>query len=271
MMRIPEPLRLALLAYAERIMDERPPDFILNGYMDRWFFAERGQKCNIYLHRFRGNDSDRALHDHPFDSVSTILKGSYIEFFHWEPLEIMPDGKYLTLPFVRFQGEVIERPAATMHRVGGIKPGQEVISLFAVGERIRDWGFLDPIRGWVQWQEYERAYAIAPSKPGLIGKTASQVIVDEPTITQEKRCIVDGGVLCKNTCLQQGFCTWQPENVEQPETVEQETQELKAISENIANVFDKMVEEEKKVDQAIARSETNILRGARPAGKRFKL
>ena len=198
---IPESLRLALLSYAERIMAERPPDFVLQGYMDRWFFAERGQKCNIYLHRFRGNDSDRALHDHPFNSVSTILKGSYIEHFHEVPLAVGANGKYITYGIARKEGHVIERPAETMHRISLIAPGQEVISLFAVGERIRDWGFLDPVLGWVQWQEYERAYDTIPNQWAI---DTYQLIEGELVKTIEEETRVEHFITKAQTEIRQG-------------------------------------------------------------------
>ena len=48
-------------------------------YLKRWFILPRNRWFNIYLHHFHRSDDDQALHDHPWASVSILLKGSYIE------------------------------------------------------------------------------------------------------------------------------------------------------------------------------------------------
>lgn len=155
--KFPEHMRLAMLAWAEKVMVSREPDFILHGYMDRWYTLPRGDGPNLNIHRFRGNDMDRALHDHPYDSTSYILQGSYLEFFHREPL-VCKDGKYEVRSEFRAQGDVVERSAGTCHRVGGISAERPVITAFFTGPRVREWGFLDPVMGWTGWRDYERAY-----------------------------------------------------------------------------------------------------------------
>lgn len=43
---------------------KRKPDFLVgDGYLARWWIIPRNKYFNIYLHRFTGNDEDRALHD----------------------------------------------------------------------------------------------------------------------------------------------------------------------------------------------------------------
>lgn len=153
--RIPNFMRAALLAYANSIMDSRPPDFVLNGYMDRWYVSPRDKGPNINIHRFRGSDQDRALHDHPYDSVSILLSGSYTEHFHAEPLSVGPDGKYITFGVRRIEGDVANRPADTAHRISVSEP---CLTMFITGPRRREWGFEDPKLGWVHWEAYERAY-----------------------------------------------------------------------------------------------------------------
>lgn len=153
---IPEPLRLSLLAFAGAVMAQRPADFVLGGYMERWRLGQYGDAPNAYLHRFRGDDDDRALHDHPYDNVSVVLSGGYDEHVHVEQLTVGPDGKYLTFCRRVHPGQVVERKASHFHRltlVGGV----EAISLFIPGPRTRRWGFLDPAQGWVDWEAYGRA------------------------------------------------------------------------------------------------------------------
>lgn len=156
--RLPEFLRLAMLGFAESIM-AREPDFTLGGYMERWHVRPRGAASNCYVHRFSGSDSDRALHDHPYDNVTCVLRGNYREHFHVKPLRLVHDGeKYDTYSVLRAQGDVIERPATTLHRVAMTGP-DPVVTLFFVGPRMREWGFLTPTDGWIKWSDYERAYA----------------------------------------------------------------------------------------------------------------
>ena len=58
----------------------RQPDRVINSsYLHRWHILPRNRWCNIYLHRFVGDDDDRALHDHPWWSVSFLLKGAMLE------------------------------------------------------------------------------------------------------------------------------------------------------------------------------------------------
>lgn len=51
-------------------------------YMVRYFISRPNtkKKGRIYLHKFLRSDHDRALHDHPWNFVSIILKGGYWEF-----------------------------------------------------------------------------------------------------------------------------------------------------------------------------------------------
>src|SRR4051795_6598747 len=61
----------------------REPDFYIGGkvnpYLLRWWVIPRNRFFNVYLHKFLRDDDDRALHDHPWVSLSVILRGGYIE------------------------------------------------------------------------------------------------------------------------------------------------------------------------------------------------
>jgi hypothetical protein len=159
-------MRPRLLAWAERhIATHRNksgdigPDFVIKHgplpYLERWYVIPRNPIFCIYLHRFRMDDEDRAMHDHPSVSLSWILDVGYFE--------ITPQGKFWRPP-----GAIITRKATQLHRVvlkrdDGNEP-IPAISLFFFGPKYRNWGFDCP-RRWVPWQEFT-----APGDPGSVGK-----------------------------------------------------------------------------------------------------
>lgn len=97
-------------------------------YLLRWFIRRSKEHGNMYLHHFLRSDFDRALHDHPWDSTSIILKGAYIEHSWREKWA------------VRREGDVTSRLAMDAHRIELID-GKPVWSLFITGPKIREWGF----------------------------------------------------------------------------------------------------------------------------------
>jgi hypothetical protein len=115
-------------------------------YLTRWFVVRRANakhwpRFNIYLHNFNRSDDDRALHCHPWWSISILLKGNYLEH--------AADGAVkLRRPF-----RPTCRSATTAHRVELID-GKPVWTLFITGPKVRDWGFHCP-KGWLYWREFE--------------------------------------------------------------------------------------------------------------------
>lgn len=148
---LPEFARLALLAWVRQEMGRRPPDFIIGGeadpYLKRWWAIPRERTGNVYLHEFIRSDDDSALHDHPWDSMSVILDGSYIEH--------LPGGEAVW----RSPGHMTRRSAAEAHRVELVRDvatGLElpVTTLFLTGPVVREWGFHCEQRGWVHWRDF---------------------------------------------------------------------------------------------------------------------
>lgn len=148
---LPEFARLALLAWVRQEMARRSPDFIIGGeadpYLKRWWAIPRERTGNVYLHQFIRSDDDQALHDHPWDSVSIILDGWYIEH--------LPGA----LPELRGPGSIVRREAADAHRVELLRheaTGVEepVTTLFLTGPVVREWGFHCERRGWVHWRDF---------------------------------------------------------------------------------------------------------------------
>ena len=138
----------------------RTPYFDIHGtdgstYMRRWWLLPKwclrfDPKCgalmpkpwmpfSIRLHHIMRPDADRHLHDHPFNFRSILLQGWYVER--------RPDGgRTITA------GETYRAPATRWHRISQLSEGG-VWSLFIMGRRVNDWGFL--VDGEkVPWQRY---------------------------------------------------------------------------------------------------------------------
>jgi hypothetical protein len=141
-----------LQIWAKELMESRDPDFVIgDNYLRRWWVIPRNPFFNVYLHEINKSDDDRALHDHPWENQSFIIKGRYKEH--------TPEGY-----FIRTEGELISRRATALHRLE-VFPGETgVISLFTTGPVVREWGFDCP-NGWVHWRDFTNS-----DNPGRVGK-----------------------------------------------------------------------------------------------------
>lgn len=133
--------------FLSRIAASRPPDFTIKRrdgiYLSRWWVIPRNRFFNIYLHRFDGDDEDRALHDHPWVNCSVILSGSYIEH------RILRGGVHSEKRYSA--GAVKFRLPRSAHRISLIE--RPTWTLFITGPVVRTWGFHCP-RGWRPWREF---------------------------------------------------------------------------------------------------------------------
>jgi hypothetical protein len=129
-----------------QLCDPTTPDQLIpqNGlpsiYMRRWFIRRDKERGNIYLHNILRSDDDRALHDHPWSSLSMILEGSYLE--HTPAGVVRCDA-----------GRVIRRKADAQHRLELID-GAPCWTLFITGPKVREWGFHCQ-DGWVHWSKFD--------------------------------------------------------------------------------------------------------------------
>lgn len=127
------------------------PDFIVGDhYLHRYYIIPRNRFFNIYVHHIMKSDDDRALHDHPWWSVSFKLAGQLTEITERgarKPWRFMP----------------VLRSPRMAHRLV-IAPGQSAWTLFITGPRLREWGFYCP-KGWRPWYEY-----CASDNAGQIGR-----------------------------------------------------------------------------------------------------
>lgn len=122
-------------------------------FLNRWWIIRRAKakrfRFNIYLHQFVRSDEDRAMHDHPWWSVSFCLSGSAVE--HYEDR-----GCVLALT-PRAIREVpwlwpIFRKATHTHRIE-LTSDQPLWTLFITGPKTREWGFHCP-QGWRHWKDF---------------------------------------------------------------------------------------------------------------------
>jgi hypothetical protein len=145
-----------LIARARR----RQPDYVIGGaerpYLRRWWLIPRNKLLNVYLHQFLRSDDDRALHDHPWASVSILLRGCYVE--HTIAAGGIHERRLLTAGDTR-----VRASGRIAHRVELVDG--PCWSLFITGPRYREWGFHCPEQGWIPWRRFT-----ADDDPGAIGK-----------------------------------------------------------------------------------------------------
>lgn len=142
----------------------RAPDFIIGGaerpYLLRWWLIPRNPVFNVYLHCFLRSDDDRALHDHPWISLSVILRGQYTEH------EIAAGG--INVKNVRTAGQWrLRRSGKMAHRIE-LTDGP-CWTLFVTGPRYREWGFHCPEAGWIHWGRFT-----AEGDKGTVGRGCDQ-------------------------------------------------------------------------------------------------
>lgn len=155
-----------------RITGTAGPDDV---YLIRYFLF-RSKYFSIYIHRFLRSDRDDP-HDHPFNFLSYIVKGSYLErlydpmgpeYDYWGDARSVEPVGTLFCPWAadRKQGSWGFRPAETVHSVFLSKEytyaerDQAPLSVIFRGVDRRQWGFWKEVIGhasvkkWIKWTEY---------------------------------------------------------------------------------------------------------------------
>lgn len=106
--------------------------------MPRWFLKESSKGVltprawlpfSIRLHHIVLPDADMHLHDHPFNFRTFVLRGWYAE------------ENIFGNAFVLESGRTARRAANEFHRIADVSSGG-VWTLFFMGRRVNDWGFL---------------------------------------------------------------------------------------------------------------------------------
>jgi hypothetical protein len=154
-----------LVRFLNKIFDRvsREPDFVIgpskdDPYMERWWVIPRNKVFNIYRHEMLHDDDDRALHDHPWWSLSLCLKGVLIEHYL--------DGDYEAVRVIR-PGRWVFRNGKFAHRL--VVPHGNARTLFITGPRFRVWGFHCP-KGWIPFYEF-----VKKDDEGSVGRGCGEV------------------------------------------------------------------------------------------------
>lgn len=91
---------------------------------------------SIFVHGIYQRDEDKHLHNHPWDYVSIVLKGTYIEATkNWKP-----DWSNCWDFTTRGPLSIVSRDAGQYHKVATIVDGP-VYSLFFTSSRYNHWGY----------------------------------------------------------------------------------------------------------------------------------
>ena len=110
----------------------------------------------LYAHRFDNADV-RTFHDHPWNFVSVILRGGYVEAQAvWDDTSFWPVD---TKPRRLRAGSINRKRATELHYVARLlrKP---TWTLVLVGRRQRKWGYVDE-DGWTPFDEHPNAVKFA--------------------------------------------------------------------------------------------------------------
>ena len=119
-------------------------------YLYRWHTV-RTPEANVYVHLQVASDPERPLHDHPWDNMSVIISGGYIEHLQTMP----PSGR--TYVYRRTAGNVIVRSAYAAHRLLLPDDVPYTLTLFSTGPKVREWGYwFTDGRGWVHNKKHVR-------------------------------------------------------------------------------------------------------------------
>lgn len=137
---------------------DREPDFVIgpkgDPYMLRWWFIPRNHYFNIYIHMILHDDDDRAMHDHPWASLSLLCQGNITE--HYKAKLDRKIGGPIYVDRVRHfkPNDWVYRSSKFAHRLEIDNYHIETpITVFMTGPRVRDWGFHCD-NGWVPWKEF---------------------------------------------------------------------------------------------------------------------
>lgn len=142
----------------------RPPDFVIGPFSDpyllRWWVIPRStERGNHYRHCILRDDDDRALHDHPWPSVSVVRSGIL--------KEITPEGSRILEVGVPYF-----RKATALHRLEVIGD-DPVWTDFYTGPKERTWGFQcpedSPAGGWRVWHDF------VAKNPGEVGRGCGEM------------------------------------------------------------------------------------------------
>lgn len=118
-------------------------------YLVRWRLVQTPW-FGVYLHDLLEPDSDRDPHDHPWNFISIVLRGGYLERFYEQRVGFQQ--KTRDQVWRRWSWHRMGTDHA--HMIRTVEPRTKTLIL--TGRRSRNWGFWTD-DGWVAWQNYEKA------------------------------------------------------------------------------------------------------------------
>lgn len=108
-------------------------------YLRRWFIVRAfGRK--ICVHKIVRPDGDRCRHDHPWNFVTLVLFGGYVE-------ELRDGKSHEAKPF-----RLYKRSCSHSHRITSL-PRSEAWTMVFMGRDQREWGFFTKL-GWMAHQKF---------------------------------------------------------------------------------------------------------------------
>lgn len=100
---------------------------------------------SIKFHRIFRPDRQEDLHDHPWNFLSVILNGYYLEKLEGD--------------IHKWRNWFSYHKAEDFHRISFVSKSP-IYTLLFCGKRKRDWGFKISGTGeWVQWEEYDKLHS----------------------------------------------------------------------------------------------------------------
>jgi hypothetical protein len=136
-------------------------------YMGRYCLFE-SRWLSARVHHIATADLDRHMHDHPWNFVSLVLRGGYLELrpatlepcfelaTRWWGLEWDGELQEQWIACPRTAGSVAFRRATDRHRVSLVSPS--TWTLFVYGPALQWWGFYTP-QGKIHWKDYATCHA----------------------------------------------------------------------------------------------------------------
>lgn len=104
---------------------------------------------SVFLHHILRADEDKHLHDHPWNFLTIVLKGGYVEI-------LLRDGEESARAMTPGQGA--RRMTTDFHKIEKLLA--PTWTLFFTGPRIHDpWGYHVTARDWVDHETYRQMKA----------------------------------------------------------------------------------------------------------------
>jgi hypothetical protein len=127
-------------------------------YLTRWRIIQTPLFA-IYVHRMDGPDSRDTLHDHPWDFLSIILRGGYIEMVPVMCLYDPNTGEHEAHACKAIwrnasKGRRFNRKRAEDLHVISELTSTRTWTLVLTGPRKRTWGYLDSDGTWTPYNEH---------------------------------------------------------------------------------------------------------------------